>query len=89
MTPLPLSSAMRETIEAVITPPSSSRSSASACACAEGPPVAVVTDTKPSPSTIPSGVLAGIDRDVPSLPDALHERHAAEIAGDHGGRGAH
>ena len=60
--------AVRETIEAVIAPPNSSRSSASACAIAE-PSLSAVALTKPSPSTIPSGVFAGMLRLVESLPD--------------------
>ena len=52
-------------------PPNSSRSSASACALAVPSREDVVTLTKPSPSTIPFGDLAGMLVLVDSPPDAF------------------
>ena len=79
--------AVRETIDALTTPPSSSRSYASACATA-APVLSVETLTRPSLIAIPSGSLAGMLRLVDSPPRGLHARHAAERAGDRRGLGA-
>ena len=60
LTPLAFAVAVRGTSEAVTSPPKSSRSSASACAVARPSLDEVETLTKPSPSTMPFGSLAGM-----------------------------
>ena len=70
-TPLPVFVALRATISAVTTPPSSSTPYASAWAVADNEPLTVVeTATMPPPNSMPSGVRDGTLRDVPSSPVA-------------------